>query len=406
MKRTILTIVCFLFVINIAAQENKESIPEIKLSGFVKTDFIYDSRQTISLREGHFLLYPANENKDVLGNDLNAKDNFNILSIQTRLNAKLTGPEAFGAKSGGMIEGEFFGTTDGDINGFRLRHAFVTLSWSTTTLLFGQTWHPMLVADVYPLVVSFNTGVPFQPFSRNPQVRLTQSIGSLNIIAALLSQRDFSSNGPSGFTSAYLRNAVIPNAHLQFQYKTDAVIAGVGGDFKSIQPRLETIKKQKTNTKVSSFAAFGYFKYKTSDLNIMLEGIYGGNLADLFMLGGYAVKSLDTLTGKEDYTVINSYSVWGDFSFGKDIQPGIFFGYSQNLGSNDVIKGSPYSRVSNIDKILRVSPRIIFNSGKVRIACEVEYTSAAYGSIDSKAKVTNTKNISNLRALTAVYYFF
>ncbi|MCB0316360.1 MAG: hypothetical protein KDH84_24420, partial [Calditrichaeota bacterium] len=103
-------------------------------------------------------------------------------------------PDAFGAKASGVIEGAFFGHTNDDINGFRLRHAFVKLAWEKTALYFGQYWHPMFVTAVFPGVVSFNTGVPFQPFSRNPQFRLEQTMSSsAKFIVALLSQRDFAS---------------------------------------------------------------------------------------------------------------------------------------------------------------------------------------------------------------------
>ncbi len=54
------------------AQEKKKF--KLKFSGFVKTDIFYDSRQTVSVREGHFLLYPKNELPDPDGADINAKD--------------------------------------------------------------------------------------------------------------------------------------------------------------------------------------------------------------------------------------------------------------------------------------------------------------------------------------------
>jgi hypothetical protein len=50
----------------------------IAFSGFVKTDVLYDSRQTVALREGHFLLYPSPALMDSLGTDINAKANFNM----------------------------------------------------------------------------------------------------------------------------------------------------------------------------------------------------------------------------------------------------------------------------------------------------------------------------------------
>jgi hypothetical protein len=91
-----------------------------------------------------------------------------------------------------------------------------------------------------------------------------------------------------------------------------------------------------------------------------------------------------------------------------EVEYGIFFGYSKTLGADDNITGNYYGRGTNIDNLMRISPRIQFNSGKNRVGIELEYTTAAYGTPNNsnKGKVENTKNISNLRILTAFYYFF
>jgi hypothetical protein len=380
----------------------------ISLSGFVKTDLMYDTRQVVSLREGHFLLYPQNENPDIYGNDINDKPSFNILSIQTRINGKITGPDAFNAKTSGVIEGEFFGTSDADINGFRLRHAFIKLDWESTSLLVGQTWHPMFIAEVFPGVVSFNTGVPFQPFSRNPQVKFTYSFNALKFIAAAASQRDFASNGPDGFTSTYLRNSLIPNLHVQMQYSDEHIFAGAGIDYKIITPRIITSRRLKTNESINSTAFTGFVKFIFQPFTLKLQGVYGGNLADQIMLGGYAVSSLDTLTGYEEYTSINNMSLWGDISVGKDIEFAVFAGFTKNLGADNNIVGPFYGRGINIDNVYRISPRIQVNSGKARISTELEYTSAGYGTPvnNNKGRVENVKNFSNMRLIAAVFYFF
>ena len=156
------------------------------------------------VREGHFLLYPKNELLDPDGKDVNANLQLNMLSIQTRLNLLVTGPDVWKAKSSAYIEGEFFGTTDADINGFRLRHAFIKLQWTKTMLLAGQYWHPMFNTQCYPGTVSFNTGAPFQPFSRNPQIRVKQNFGKFNLVATAFWQRDFRSTGPDGVSASYL----------------------------------------------------------------------------------------------------------------------------------------------------------------------------------------------------------
>jgi|WetSurMetagenome_2_1015567.scaffolds.fasta_scaffold25342_2 hypothetical protein len=401
------------FISTIFPQENKESKWGISFSGFVKSDFIFDSRQTVNAREGHFLFFPQPELLDKNNADINAKANFNILSIQTRINGKITGPDALGAKTFAMIEGEFFGTSDADINGFRLRHATVNFDWVKTSLMAGQYWHPMFVTDVFPGTVSFNTGSPFQPFTRNPQIRLTQKLSKeFAMIIAAYSERDFQDYGPAGQSSAYLRNSVIPGFHLQFQYKSDKLIFGAGGDYKILTPRIVTTKNVVTNEKVNSFAVEGYTKINVEPLTIKLEAVWGKNLANMFMLGGYAVKSIDTVNGFETYSPINIFSVWGDISGGKEIEIGIFGGYSKNLGADDNLYNSSsqyfYSRGYNIDGLFRLSPRVLFNAGKTRIAAELEYTSVMYGTPNAynKGKVEDTKTISNVRGLLAFYYFF
>jgi hypothetical protein len=412
MKRWSLVLInLFVFTSAVLAQE-------INFYGYVKTDMYYDSRQTGTgaLREGQFLLWPLNYLPDSKGGDLNAKPNYNMLAIQTRLDVGVKGPDALGAQTSGLIEGEFFGTSDADMNGFRLRHAFVNLDWGSTVLMVGQYWHPMFVVDVYPMVVSFNTGAPFQPFSRNPQVRITQKFGYLNLIGTLASQRDFSSFGPGGGSSTYLRNAVVPDADFQVQYKSPDLILGAGVDYKSLLPRVSTTAvitgvthTLSTSNEIHSLAGIGYFKYKASDWSFAAEAVYGGNLADFLMLGGYGTRSVDPATGAEDYANINVSSVWADFSFGKEWQPGVFVGWTKNQGSQATVltlTSTQYQRVSNIDNMTRISPRLLFNSGKVRLALEVEITSADYGEINNKAEVINTHTVTNMRVLGAVYYFF
>lgn len=388
--------------------QKEESKVGFNFSGFVKTDIFYDSRQTVSFREGHFSISPLPVDLDTNGNDINAKSNFNMISIQTRLTGRFTGPEAFGAASSAVVEAEFFGTSEADVNGLRLRHAFLNLDWENVSLLVGQTWHPMFVIEMFPGVVSFNAGAPFQPFSRNPQLRLSYSIDKLKLIASAVSQRDFPSDGPIGFSSSYLRNAVIPNLNFQLQYNSEGKLFGAGVDYKRIQPRLVTTKRVATDEVVESISFIGYTRLNLNPFVLKAEAVYGSNMSDQIMLGGYGVTKNDPVTGKEEYSPINTLSVWGEIIYGKEIELGLFGGYAKNLGADKSIVGPSFGRGLNIDNLFRISPRVQFNSGKARISAEVEFTSADYGSPNwmNKGKIENIKNVSNVRVLTAFFYFF
>lgn len=407
MRKVLLLGFLILFSVSLSAQDKSEGKFGISFSGFVKADFFGDSRQVSSIREGHFLLFPENELLDQNGEDIHAKPNLNFLSAQTRVTGKITGPEFLNAKTSGMIEAEFFGTSEGDVNGLRLRHAFVKLDWRNTSLLAGQFWNPMFVVDCSPATISFNTGSPFQPFARNPQLRFVQKFDALSFTAVAYTQRDFQSNGPDGFSSKYLRNAVLPGLHAQFQFNAGDNVFGIGGGYKILTPRISTSKNYKSDENIGSLSALAFGKFKFNDVVWKIEGVYGQNMTDFTMLGGYGVKSVDTTTGIETYTNINTMSVWTEISYVKNIEVGIFAGMSKNLGADDNFTAF-YGRGGNIENLIRVSPRFAIISGKTKIAAELEITSAAYGTVNyaDKGKVENTKSITNIRGLLAFIYNF
>lgn len=387
----------------------------IRFSGFVKTDIFWDSRQTVSVREGHFLLYPMNEELDANGEDINAKANFNMLSIQTRLRGTITGPDALGAKTSGVIEGAFFGHTGGDINGFRLRHAFVKLSWEKTSLLVGQYWHPAFVTYCFPGTVSFNTGAPFVPFTRNPQIRVTQKLGKFNLMFTVLSQLDFLSTGPDGVSAKYLRNSALPALNLRFEYRnvnTDEnkeFLIGASVNFKMLTPRLATDSNYKTSETVTSISETFYLKLKLPKVTFKLQGIYAQDPYNWVMIGGYAVENIsDPMKDYRNYVPITTASAWLDIhSNGKKWQVGLLTGYAQNMGAGNDFDGPVYQRGDDIAYLYRISPRFVYNSGKFRVAPEIEYTVAAYGkTIEPNGIVNDTKEIGNLRFLLGFYYFF
>ena len=433
MKKPCLFLLIVLPLIFFGQEEKKF---KIKFSGFVKTDIFYDSRQTVSVREGHFLLYPKDALPDPDGEDINANSSFNMLNIQTRFRMLATGPDVWGAKTSAFVEGAFFGSINPDINEFRLRHAFVKLAWPHTQLLVGQYWHPLFHIRCFPGTVSFNTGAPFQPFSRNPQIRITQNMGRLNLALTLLTQRDFSSYGPNGISSEYLRNTSLPAFNLRFEYdaknkeaETEFLI-GVSGNYKMLQPRLKTVNGYKTNTKASSFSLVGYTKYETKHFAVKLYGFYGEDAFNLTMIGGYAVQDLtDEKKAIVSYTPIQTSSVWLEaFYKRKNWQLGIFTAYSKNMGSGNPITNFSltnksvngyegqvfYSRGSNIDYLYRIAPRLVLYYGNFRIAPEIEYTVAAYATKDEDGvlnrdeygKITASNTVGNLRVLIGVYYFF
>jgi hypothetical protein len=387
----------------------------IKMSGFVRNDFFVDSRQTQGIREGSVSLWPKDLAKDASGADINAAPSFNMLGINSRLGGAITGPDAFGAKTSGLLEMEFFGSSEGDVGVVRLRHAWMKLDWTKTQLAFGQFWHPLFVPECFPGVANFNTGILFQPFNRSPQIRMTNKLSDkVSLILAAIAERDFVSSGPAttGNGSDYQRNGILPGLHAQLQYKTASVVAGAAIDFKTLRPRLSigsgTTLKQ-VNETVSGVSLMGYLKVVGKSVTFKAEGLLGQNMTDQVMLGGYL--AYGSATG-ETYKPTKTNSIWVELlSNSKTIAPAIFVGYTKNAGAEAGAIGA-YGRAigitgRGIDNLFRISPRIDFLAGKFKITPELEYTKAGWGTMGNDGKVTGAiDNTTNVRFLLLTQYSF
>ena len=443
MKRSIIYTLALLFtfhssLFSSSAQETekKEKLFGISFTGYVNCDVFFDTRQTVQSREGQFLFYPENVKADALGQDINAKGTFNILSIQTRLTGTITGPDILKAKTSGVIEGEFFGNINPNINTFRLRLAFVKFKWKSADMSLGQNWHPMYVPGCMPEVISLNSGAPFLVFSRNPQLRAAFDNGTIRVQAAAISQVDATSNGPEGPSPKYLRNSVLPelNALVQFSRKNEELkrefIVGASFDYLMLTPRLSTeviltpaidtvinnvvyhhdavVENYKTSARSYGLAGSVYAKIKLRPVTLRLGGVYGTDCYAFNMIGGYAVEAVtDPDKGFVSYAPLRTGSVWLDVKTnGERWQPGLFAGFSKNFGAPGEISGPYYSRGSNIDYLYRISPRLALRMSKLKLATELEYTVAAYGTTNGTGGVSDSKEVGNWRILVGVFYYF
>ena len=395
-------------------------IPRLSFSGFLKHDIFYDTRQTVNAREALVTLYPEKVELDAENRDINARPGFNMLNIHSRLRANLYGPSVLGARSEALIEADFYGNENknfSDLNGLRLFNAYLRLMWKTTALQFGQDWHPLSIQAFFPTTVAFSAGAPFHPMSRNPQVRLTQSMGKLDLTASVLTQRDFTSTGPEGPGSRYLRDAAIPNLHLQAVYGKDTSLlsGGVGVDYKQIVPEQFTQGEEgqsfKSDSRLSSWSATAFLKLVTKPFQLKAQGVYAQNGYDQLMLGGYAKSSMaDLRTGESTFTNLNTVSGWMDIQTNRTrrLDVGLFSGYTQNLGAFKDINGPIYARGADIQAAYRLAPRIIYTVKNISFSMEGEHTTAWYGTAngDGKGIVTDTYTVSNFRTLVSTRYTF
>ena len=103
-----------LFVLSsFTASSQEEKTPfGISFAGFVRSDIVFDSRQTDALREGGILLFPKPVQNDINQKDINAQSTLGMFVLHTRLAGNISGPKAFGATSSAYMEAEFFGVSE------------------------------------------------------------------------------------------------------------------------------------------------------------------------------------------------------------------------------------------------------------------------------------------------------
>lgn len=407
----------------IATHETQIGIPlnkatkiplNIEIGGYIKSEGAYDSRQNEGGADNQYLLFPKKILCDPTGRDINHQAQFDLYAIESRANFALNGPQVFSAKARSVMEWDFWGSRD-LIRRVRLRHAFVRLDWEDTSFLTGQFWHPIFVDECYPDTISFNSGAPFDPYGRNPQIRVTPQFGDLKLILAAITQLNNVSNGPIGYSSTYMRDAHLPNLHAQLQMKANTHYFGVGMDFKRLVPRIESNTGYKVNESITSLDAIGYVALNFNNFKVHAKCAYIENGTEYDTLSGYAVHCIDPVTDGRSYTNLRCVNVWMDIILRHgNCEPGIFGGYSQNLGSrHTIIKNDPVTNASliytldaNVGSAWRLSPRIRWFFEPVILGVECEYTTAAHGDVNDKGVVENAIPVGNCRLLAAAWYNF
>ncbi|HAM98345.1 MAG TPA: hypothetical protein DCQ26_07010 [Marinilabiliales bacterium] len=401
------------------SQENQEEKKEplIKFSGHIRFESYFDSYESTSTRNGDVYIFPNRQKLDVNGNDINEHGQFTMISSESKFRARLSGPDAFGAKVSGLAEVDFLGkaftTKSGDVVDFTqtpvLRHMFMNLDWGKTQLLMGQYWHPVFLPECYPEVLSFGSALPFNPLNRSAQIKASYKItDAVEIAVAALSHYDFVSKGPIDAQ----KNAVMPDLHGSLKYKTDLFTAGIVAGYKLLKPRLTTVDKIITNETIGSFDVVGFGKIKMDNLTLKLYGMYGQNLTSYVMLGGYGASQDSALVDDFSYSNINTLAIWGEGIYKLDaLTFGLFGGYTSNLGaSTNEYYDYGYTLGGNIESMYRISPRVSYTSGKIELGLEYMLTSAVYmdlNTTDHKYEALTTDDaVSNHRLQFSARYTF
>ena len=181
---------------------------DLTIGGYVKFDMGWGSQS-----QGQDAWSALRQGKGAFDNAADQNGNFYAYSGETTLNFLARGPDAWGAKTFGFVEGYFRGQ-EGSANAtgqgyFVLRHAFMQLEWPTTKLLIGQTWNKWGFLPSYGgFLLDFTGLAPFLKGQRQPLIRVEQTFAknwnwSLGAIAPTSTLGGAAGATPTGTVDGY-----------------------------------------------------------------------------------------------------------------------------------------------------------------------------------------------------------
>lgn len=389
----------------------------LSIGGFVKLDYAYNSVNlgTNIPAIGTLQQIPKSSSPA-------AKQDQSIFTArQSRIWFKVAGPTFLGAKTGALIETDFYGGggSSNETANMRIRLAHGTLDWQNTQLLFGQAYD--IFGPAVPSTIDFGTngktGNPSNP--RVPQIRATQKVelNANNALRLIVGVQNPTQNsnlqtnaGPDSWGATpnvagqvMLVSKALGVAPGYFGLPMNSLTAGVFGlvgkqdvagngtvdswgyGFYTFVPVLKS-KDGKNRAMTASFEGQGYMS-----ANMAFNGATGGTV-----VGAAGNK-----------TAAKGYGFYGQLMFHPTQQLGITAGYSRRNAYNY----SDYKGINNFEKSnSSLYANIAYDlNAAVRVAVEYQNLDTKYGNSVNVAggnlagtAGTGSANIGRL----AFFYFF
>ena len=399
---------------------------KLAIGGFVRLDYAYNSvnfGKSGSLSPGSGAIPKA-------GSTAGNQEQSIFTARQSRLWLKASGPTFLGAKTSALIEVDFYGDPSYANEGpeVRMRHAYATLDWPKTQVLFGQTWDTFgpMAANTIDFRQGSSFGSPNNP--RVPQIRVTQSVdlsqdNALKLVLALQdpNQDDNNNTMTTGFYSNNVGSAV--NVAGRIMWESKALGGGPGFWGLSLKPLTAGVfglfgSQKATNLgvgvgdkSVDSWGA-GFYTFvpilKSKDgmsrsMTMSLEG-------QAYMAANMSFSSATSINfvgASTDPKAARAYGFGAQLNFFPTQDLGVSAGYLRR----NAYKYSDYSNVSNFQKYnTLIFANVSYDlNAAIRVAAEYEYFNTHYGNPAIGASTTTNSDAGSGSANVircALFYFF
>lgn len=409
----------------------------LTIGGYIKLDYAYNSTNL----GNNGVITPisgAIPSKAISGSGPNsavfAQEDQSVFSLkQSRIWFKIDGPPLAGAKTGAYLEVDFYGDNSSAAESPmpRLRHAYGTLDWPATQLLFGQYWDMFapMIASTEDFRTAAPQGAPYGP--RVPQIRLTHKLDfgtdhQLKLVAAVQDPNQTGDNQGS-VTGQYGPSV---NYAAQIFYINKGL--GVAPGYMSLSMNPFTVgvfglygtEKAPSNAD-QSISSWGYGLYTFAPILKSKNGIdrtmtlafegqaysagnlaYGGatslSVVGTTPAGGTPGSTSNTFDAAGNQKPARNWGFIGQLKF----FPVQDLGFTAGYGSRYALNNGDYAGISNYQRLSRqIYANVTYDlNAAVRLATEWQNLETKYGNVNgvSGAKASGVDNTIRLCA----YYFF
>ncbi|GFE56252.1 hypothetical protein [Geobacter sp. AOG1] len=408
----------------------------LSIGGYVKLDYAYNSTNL----GNNGVITPVSgaiPSKAISGTGTNsatfANQDQSVFSLkQSRIWFKVDGPSYAGSRTGAFFEVDFYGDNSASAESPmpRLRHAYGTIDWPRTQVLFGQYWD--MFAPMLASTEDFRLASPQgAAYSRVPQIRLTQKMDftadqQLKLVFAVQDPNQTGDN--QGAVTGQYGPGV--NYAGQIFYINKGL--GVAPGYMSLTMNPLTVgvfglygtEKAPSNAN-KSLSSWGYGLYTFAPLLRSKDGVNramtlafegqaytAGNLAynsatSLSVVGttptgGTQGSTSNTLDAAGNQKPARNWAFIGQLKFFPIQDLGVTAGY----GSRYAFNNGDYAGIANYQRQSRqIYANVTYDlNAAIRLATEYQNIETTYGNVNgvSGARASGVDNTVRLCA----YYFF
>lgn len=355
---------------------------------------------------------------------------------QSRFWFKAAGPTFLGAKTNALIEADFFGANSlsNEFGNMRMRHAFGTMDWTNTQVLFGQFWDVFgpAAADTIDFRQGGDSGCANNP--RVPQIRLTQKLNfnagnSLKFVLGVQNPVQDSATSTAAYTpgggggSNAQPSAVVgsygsaPNVAGQIMFSSTVLGVSPGFMGLGLSPLQVGVFGQVGNEKIvgsDSVDTYGYGVYafvplikssngKSRAMTLSLEG-QAYQAAGLNVQGATSIAVVGPAT---DRKAAKGFGMFGQLKFYPTQELGLTAGFTHRGASNyaeyrafNPITTQKYNEITYVNATYDLNAAI-------RLATEFEHHVTQYMGVNTATANNSASDVGQNNVFRfAAYYFF